>query len=207
MESGIILVIGGARSGKSKFAEDLARELGGQVTYIATAEASDREMKERIAKHQSARPAAWKTVEAPDDLVRGLRFSLQSDVIIIDCLTVYINNLLFREIGSVAETDNPSIDPRLEDEIQGKITALIQSAKETQKVIIMVSNEVGMGLVPVYNLGRLFRDITGRMNRMIAEAALKVFWVNCGMAVELKTLAKTPAQVAKELNPGLRQNY
>jgi adenosylcobinamide kinase/adenosylcobinamide-phosphate guanylyltransferase len=199
LKNTIILVIGGARSGKSKFAAELAGELGERVTYIATAEASDPEMTERIDKHRAARPVSWNTIEAPFNLVEVLSKSLSSDVVIIDCLTVFLNNLLLKELGPVGETENPTIHPRLEDIIETEIKALVQTARTIPGFVIIVSNEVGMGLAPPYHLGRFFRDIAGRANRLVAEAADKVYWVNCGMAIELKALAKSAEQIADEL--------
>lgn len=197
--NGIIFIIGGARSGKSRFAEELALELGGQVTYIATAEARDPEMAERIARHQAARPTAWKTIEAPLELAEAIRSSAGANVIIVDCITLYLTNLMMQELGPIGETENPVIPLELEVKIQTQIAELIQAAKESKATIILVANEIGLGLVPPFNLGRFFRDLAGRTNREIASAADKVFLLTAGIAVELKAISITSRQAALEI--------
>ncbi|MCL6589912.1 MAG: bifunctional adenosylcobinamide kinase/adenosylcobinamide-phosphate guanylyltransferase [Firmicutes bacterium] len=195
MKPGIILVTGGARSGKSAFAQELAMEIGGPVVYIATAEGRDPEMRDRIIKHQAARPSSWQTVEAPLDLAEAIRSaSINTAVVLIDCLTLFVNNLFLQELGPLDETENPAIDPRIETKIETKIEGIIQAAQSVSTVIIFVSNEVGAGLVPPYNLGRSYRDVMGRVNQQIAKVATQIFWVNCGLALELKSLAVTPKQ-------------
>jgi adenosylcobinamide kinase/adenosylcobinamide-phosphate guanylyltransferase len=195
----IILVLGGARSGKSRFAEELAQELGGQVTYIATAEARDLEMAERIARHQASRPAAWKTIEAPLELAEAIRTSAGANVVIVDCVTLYLTNLMMRELGPIGEAENPAIPLEVEAKIQTQITELIQAAKESSALIILVANEVGLGLVPPFTLGRFFRDLAGRTNREIAAAADKVFLLTAGIAVELKAISVTSRQASLEI--------
>ena len=200
MTEGIIMVVGGSRSGKSKFAEELATELGERVVYIATAEISDGEMAERITKHQASRPSSWKTIEAPYELPNALMACQdQADVILIDCMTVFLSNLIIREIGKIGETDNPPIPADLADQLSVMVTELINIAITVSATVIIVSNEVGLGLVPPYNLGRFFRDLSGKINRQIALAAQKVYLINCGLAIDLKALAITPQQIASEL--------
>lgn len=193
MSGNVYLVTGGTRSGKSSFAQRLAEKWGTQVVYVATAEAGDPEMRERIAKHQASRPAAWTTVEAPLRLREAIAaHGATAEVILVDCLTMFISNLIFREIGIVAEHENPAIDPRVEAFIQDEISALLQMAATVPAKIIFVSNELGSGLVPSHNLGRLYRDMVGRANQQIAAAAVGVFWVTCGIAVDLKKLEYHP---------------
>lgn len=203
MPNKIILILGGARSGKSNFAEELALELGGPVIYIATAEARDPEMAQRIARHQASRPAAWKTIEAPLELAKAIRSSNGANVILVDCITLYLTNLLMQELGPMGESENPAIASGLEIKIQTQIAELIQAAQESPALVILVANEVGLGLVPPYTLGRFFRDLAGRANREIAAAADKVFLLTAGTAVELKALSLTSRQAALEIkNPG-----
>jgi adenosylcobinamide kinase/adenosylcobinamide-phosphate guanylyltransferase len=194
--NGIILVLGGARSGKSSFAEALARELGGPVTYIATAEARDPEMADRIARHQAARPAHWKTIEAPLNLAEAIRASSGASVILVDCVTLYLSNLLMQELGMIGESENPKVPPGLEEKIMQEVQTIIQAATESAALVIFVSNEVGLGLVPPYNLGRFYRDLAGRVNRELAAVAGKVYLLNTGIAIELKALALSPKQAA-----------
>ena len=190
MSDNIFLVTGGTRSGKSAFAQNLAAKWGTRVAYVATAEAGDPEMRERIAKHQAARPATWTTVEAPFQLREALAApGATAEVILVDCVTMYISNLIFRETGPVAGDENPALDPRIEAIIQGEIAALLQTAATIPAKVIFVTNELGAGLVPPSNLGRLYRDIVGRANQQIAAAAAQVFWVVCGIAVDVKALA------------------
>lgn len=205
--SGIILILGGARSGKSRFAEELAKELGGPTTYIATAEAGDPEMAERIARHQATRPVGWKTVEAPLELAEAIRSVTGAHVIIIDCMTLYLTNILMRELGNVGETENPTIPPELEPKIQTQIAVIIQAAKDSPAIVILVANEVGLGLVPPFTIGRFFRDLAGRANREIAAAADKVFLLTAGIAIELKKSAINPRQTAIKLKNKARPKF
>lgn len=198
LENKIIFVLGGARSGKSSFAEELALELGSPVTYVATAEARDPEMAERIRRHQSSRPAAWKTIEAPFELATAIR-AAETDTIIVDCITLFLTNLLMRELGPGTESETPVVTPGLAEKIQAEIGDLIQAAQESAAVVILVSNEVGLGLVPPYLLGRFFRDLAGWANRELAAAADQVFLLTAGIAVELKELAISPRKVALKI--------
>ena len=197
MASGIIMVTGGARSGKSRFAQDLARELGGRTVYIATAGAEDDEMAQRIAKHQAGRPETWETIEVPlalTDAIRSCRG--KADTVIVDCLALFVNNLIGEKMGPLGENDNPYMDPAMEDYIAAEITNIVRAAAEVSGVVIFVTNEVGQGLAPPYHLGRFFRDALGRANQTVAAAADKVFVLHCGVAVELKSLSVSPGQAA-----------
>ncbi|HEX3045539.1 MAG TPA: bifunctional adenosylcobinamide kinase/adenosylcobinamide-phosphate guanylyltransferase [Bacillota bacterium] len=201
MKPGIVLVTGGARSGKSAFAQELAKEIGGSVVYIATAEGRDKEMRDRIAKHQAARPSTWQTIEAPLDLAGAIRSASLSNatVILIDCLTLFVSNLFLQELGPLNETENPEIAPEIEVKIETKISEVIEVAQSAPALVIFVSNEVGTGLVPPYNLGRIYRDVVGRVNQQVAGVAGKIFWLSCGIALELKSLAVTPGKAALTL--------
>ena len=206
MLNGIILITGGARSGKSAFAESLAQELGGRVTYIATAEARDPEMAQRILRHQASRPAAWKTIEAPLNLGAAIQSAaIEADVIIVDCITLYLNNLLMQETGVLGDSDNPAIDLQVEDKIQTELASVIHTAQTAPAFIIFVTNEVGLGLVPAYHLGRFYRDLAGRANREFAAVADTVFLLNMGIAIELKSLGISAKQGAAEIKSGIKR--
>jgi len=177
MNKELVLIIGGARSGKSSFAQRLAKNVGGKVLFLATAQAGDDEMAERIARHKASRPATWRTVEEPLELASVLqREAASTDVVIIDCLTLWLNNLLLRE-GSASET-----------EVLGQVDRLLDVYQKGTASYIVVSGEVGLGLVPPYPLGRLYRDILGWMNQKVASRADKVFLMIAGIPLELKSL-------------------
>lgn len=167
----IELVIGGARSGKSAYAEGQALEshAGGRaVTYLATGEARDAEMDERIAHHRARRPAGWRTVEEPLLLAAALRRAAAPDTcLLVDCLTLWLANVLF------AERD-------------GEVAKLLETLPELPGRIILVSNEVGWGIVPENALARRFRDEQGRLNQRVAALADRVTLVAAGLALPLK---------------------
>ena len=158
-------------------AQRLASQAGKNVLFVATAQASDAEMAERIQKHQALRPAHWRTVEEPFDIVQAIeREGRDTDVVLVDCLTLWVSNLLFRYEG----------DPSAEARILGQAANLLDLWERQDKPWFVVSNEVGMGLVPPYPLGRTYRDILGRVNQLIAARADKVLLLVAGLAVDLK---------------------
>ena len=174
MNPRLIFVTGGARSGKSQFAQDLAHSLKGRKVFIATAEALDDEMRQRIASHRRARPSGWDTVEEPRHLGQAVQECTGAyDILLIDCLTLWISNLL----------TNNSLD---EAEIGLEVKNLINSCKTESSTVIIVSNEIGMGIVPVDSLTRLYRDIVGRANQEIAKKADEVFLVVSGISMQIK---------------------
>nr|WP_321359132.1 bifunctional adenosylcobinamide kinase/adenosylcobinamide-phosphate guanylyltransferase [uncultured Hyphomonas sp.] len=166
----INLVLGGARSGKSARAQRLAETYQERRVYIATAEPLDAEMRDRIARHQADRGQGWQTVEAPVDLVGAMEaLSGEDEVILVDCLTLWLSNLMHRELDVEAET--------------ARLCACLQRLDQD---VILVSNEVGLGLVPETPLGRRFRDAQGRLNQRMAEVSDVVEFVAAGLPLRLK---------------------
>jgi adenosylcobinamide kinase/adenosylcobinamide-phosphate guanylyltransferase len=168
----VVLLLGGARSGKSATAVRLASESGLPVTFIATAVAGDAEMAERIRRHREARPAAWKTIEAPLDLLEAVRSAAREDFLIIDCLTLWVSNLLLQHAGD-GEIDAAA------DEIARKLDG---------RRCVVVTNEVGLGIVPVNALARRFRDVLGTVNARFAASADRALLMVAGRAIELASV-------------------
>ncbi len=179
----LILVLGGARSGKSTFAESLAAKYGPPVTYIATAEGRDEEMIQRIQRHRAKRPRCWETVEAPFGLVDQVRKRQDRGAILVDCLTLYLSNLLLQEEMQALDAD------QREEKILHEVTALGEAASKAEATVILVSNEVGWGVVPDYPLGREYRDLCGFANQRLAAYAQEVYLVVAGIPLNLKDLS------------------
>ncbi|MEA2039600.1 MAG: bifunctional adenosylcobinamide kinase/adenosylcobinamide-phosphate guanylyltransferase [Thermodesulfobacteriota bacterium] len=169
-----IFVIGGCRSGKSRHALELAEQAGGSnKIFIATCVPRDDEMKQRVELHQRHRGTGWTTIEVPVHLGESIiENNRKADVIIVDCLTLWISNLLM-------ETDD-------EEEIAGHIHGLIKSLERAQCTVVLVSNEVGTGIVPENSLSRLFRDIAGFANQDVAACSDRVIWMVAGIPVTIK---------------------
>lgn len=167
-----ILVLGGARSGKSRFAEGLARDTGLDRFYLATGRAWDDEMRDRIATHKADRAGdGWTTHEEPLDLVGALKaLDEPGRVILVDCLTLWVTNLMMEE-GRDVDADG---------------AALAASLRELQATIIFVSNEVGLGIVPENKMARAFRDHAGRLHQAIAAEADEVYFVAAGLPLKMK---------------------
>jgi adenosylcobinamide kinase/adenosylcobinamide-phosphate guanylyltransferase len=166
----IILVLGGARSGKSKFAQAQAEASDGKLVYIATAQAFDAEMAERISRHQSDRGARWQTVECPLDLGRAVRDNQGAGAtLLIDCLTIWLSNIMLND-----------------HDIAAAISDLGSQLTASASDVILVSNEVGQGIVPDNVLARRFRDEAGRLNQQMAEIADDVWFVIAGLPQRLK---------------------
>ena len=180
----IILVTGGARSGKSSFAEKLALKIGdGRAAYVATAQIFDDEMKFRVEVHKSRRGENWRTFEAPFAAEEKISEAAETfDAILFDCVTLYVSNFL-----CTAETDDEKF---LYDKLRGLIQKLIDAAKISEATTIFVSNEVGAGIVPENKLARRFRDLSGLANQMLAAEAEKVFLTVAGLAVDVKKIAE-----------------
>jgi adenosylcobinamide kinase/adenosylcobinamide-phosphate guanylyltransferase len=172
----MILILGGARSGKSRLAVKLAKKQCGRVAYVATAPVCDEEMRERVRLHRKARPANWMTIEAQADIAAVLRkVSRSVDGIIIECVGTHIANLMEKGLN----------DKRIVRDIKGEIRALKELRKKGKKIFI-VSNEVGGGVVPDTELGRRFRDVVGAINQMIAKEANEVYLVTAGLPMKIK---------------------
>ncbi len=174
----IILVTGGARSGKSSYAQQLAARLGGaSVTVVATATASDDEMSDRIARHQSDRPAEWTVVELPTRAARCLA-TVSTHVVLVDCLTMLAAN--------AAREANPDGPDRLSAAVLLEVDELLDAARTVDGSLIIVTNEVGSSIHPSTALGRWFQDALGRANQTVARAADDVVLLVCGCPVIVK---------------------
>ena len=175
------LILGGARSGKSTHAQRLANAHGGKVVFIATAEAQDDEMRQRIAAHQADRPAGWQTLEIPYNVGQAFtRLAPLADVVLLDCMTLLVSNLLLLE-GDIDQPDAAAAEERLDAELGGLLEAIHDSRADW----FIVSNEVGQGLVPPYPSGRVYRDLLGHANQRLAAEADEVYWMVAGIPVPI----------------------
>ncbi|MGB9681440.1 MAG: bifunctional adenosylcobinamide kinase/adenosylcobinamide-phosphate guanylyltransferase [bacterium] len=164
----LVFIIGGARSGKSSFALELSK--GDAVAFIATALPLDEEMKERIERHKIERPSHWKTIEAPEDIMSAIKV-VKEDCIILDCLTLWVSNL---------------IEKYPDKHIVEMAEEIAQYVRSIDKKVIVVSNEVGLSIVPEYPLARRYRDTLGKVNQIFAKLAQKVYFMVAGIPMEVK---------------------
>ena len=172
------LILGGARSGKSSFAEALARKRGGtDELFVATAQAGAEEMSARIDRHRASRPSEWRTLETTHDLGRALQVAPTARAVLIDCATLWVSNVLLADEPTAADTLTRQVDE------------LLKWYHSAQSDLIVVSNEVGMGLVPDNSLGRAYRDLLGQVNRKLAEEADLVLLLLAGLPIEIKSRA------------------
>lgn len=173
-----IFITGGARSGKSRFAEQLALGFGTPLGYLATAQPLDGEMSDRIARHRQRRGAGWQTIEEPLQLGQALACNDGlHQAILIDCLTLWLTNLLLLDQEPAEKT---------EERIMEEVRRLAETLQSMATPVIIVSNEVGMGIVPEHRLGRIFRDIAGQANQVLAAAADEAWLVASGIPLRLK---------------------
>lgn len=178
----LTLILGGARSGKSTLAEKLAKQRGNRVIYVATAVAFDDEMATRIKNHRGKRPQSWITVETPTGISEAVQDHLdETDVILLDCLTLLVNNLFMKISGDPNHLDEAQFAAVVEAEIE----AILQVIEGSPVAWIIVSNEVGMGLVPPYPLGRVYRDLLGYANQRLAAIADEVYLMVAGIGLPL----------------------
>lgn len=185
MSKELIFIIGGARSGKSALAERLAAKNArtGNVLFVATAQALDEDMERRIAAHRSSRPDRWDTLEEPVELVDAMRRAINKhEVVLLDCLTLWVSNMLLKYEAS---SDS-------EQTILAAAQDLLLLYEDGDAGWIMVSNEVGSGVVPQSSLGRAYRDALGLVNRLMAARADKVYLMSAGLALEMKSQGARP---------------
>jgi adenosylcobinamide kinase/adenosylcobinamide-phosphate guanylyltransferase len=178
----LTLILGGARSGKSSYAQQMAEHHSGPVIYLATAQALDPEMEHRIENHRLDRPKDWITLEAPRGIVAALQLQPSAaGVVLLDCLTLLVTNLV---MAAAPDVDHPDEQAALQA-VKDELAQLIPAIRASQSDWIVVSNEVGLGLVPPYPLGRLYRDLLGRANQELAAIADEVFWMVAGIPVPI----------------------
>ncbi len=183
-----VLIIGGAGSGKSRFAQELAPRLGDAVLFVATAEAGDEEMRQRIERHKKARSAAWRTLEATSHL--GIQIEQKiagAQVVIVDCVTLLVNNIFSQYSDQAGEQINA---PLIEQGVMAEVGELIECTSRLDASFIIVSNEVGQGLVPANRMGRLYRDLLAKANQMLAQVADEVYLMVAGLPLKIKPAGK-----------------
>jgi len=178
----LLFVTGGTRSGKSTFAERLALASGADVIYLATMEPGDEELRDRVRRHQSRRPAAWATVEEPLTLPDALAEAPPEACVLIDCISLWVTNRLMQ-----LDSEDPSLEvvATLEAALDAEVDALLATAEARTGITIAVTNEVGAGLVPPYPLGRVYRDVLGRVNQRVSAVADRAWLLVSGRALEL----------------------
>jgi adenosylcobinamide kinase/adenosylcobinamide-phosphate guanylyltransferase len=178
--SKITLILGGARSGKSFHAQELAEGSGKSVTFLATAQALDDEMTARIQRHRAERPAHWKTLEIPRGLASHLE-QIWSEVVILDCVTLLVTNLLMQSVKEDLVDEAPFMQA-----IQEEVDGLLAVLRTKEQHWLIISNEVGLGLVPPYQMGRVFRDGLGWANQKLAREADQVIFMVAGIPTVIK---------------------
>jgi adenosylcobinamide kinase/adenosylcobinamide-phosphate guanylyltransferase len=190
-EPTLTLVLGGARSGKSSYAEALAPTLGQPVLYVATAEALDDEMRARVAAHRADRPPKWATLEAPLQIGAAVRSAPEAEgagVILLDCLTLLVSNVLLSMEGAGRPEATELDTGQARAAIQAEVETLLEAQRSLGAHLIVVSNEVGLGLVPPYRLGRVYRDCLGWANQALARIADRAILMVAGLPIDLKEL-------------------
>jgi len=174
MSGKIVFITGGARSGKSSFALKEASSVPGRKVFIATAEAVDLEMKERIERHRTDRGTGWETYEEPLHVSKAIEETSHTyDVLVLDCLTIWLSNVMW------ADSD-------VHREIENLISSIKKFSCSSSATLFIVSNEVGMGIVPVNEMARKFRDLAGTLNQKVAEVSGEVYWTVAGIPVKIK---------------------
>lgn len=175
-----ILLTGGARSGKSSKAQELAAKTGGAVLFVATATAGDDEMQQRIEMHRKSRPKDWKTLEVTSNLASEITKNIGSEkTVIVDCITLLVNNI-FEQCGA---TPNPVA---VEKAVTAELNELIKCMKKSRANFIIVTNEVGLGIVPGDRVSRFYRDLLGKANQILAASVDEVYFMVAGIAISVK---------------------
>jgi adenosylcobinamide kinase/adenosylcobinamide-phosphate guanylyltransferase len=195
MSRELILLLGGARSGKSRHAERLASQFE-RVLYVATAQARDDEMAARIAAHRQVRPSTWRTLESPTGVGPAIQAALAdalADAVLLDCVTLWMSNLVLRELGEKATSDFEVLDRADEiaaqEQARAEVDELLAVFHASHFPWFVVSNEVGWGLVPAYPLGRVYRDLMGWANQRLASEADVVYLMIAGLPIDVKALS------------------
>lgn len=184
--SKIILVTGGARSGKSNFAEKLCIDQNNSTAYIATSIPFDDEMKDRVKKHKESRPQNWNTYEIYKDIYSIIKeISNKHETVILDCVTLLVNNLMFTYDMDIDKANQEEIN-ELEKYIKDQVKKLIEEIKKTNLYFVVVTNELGMAVVPANKLSRVYTDIVGRINQQIASQSDEVYFVVSGIPMKIK---------------------
>ncbi|QRN86866.1 bifunctional adenosylcobinamide kinase/adenosylcobinamide-phosphate guanylyltransferase [Clostridia bacterium] len=183
----ITLVTGGARSGKSSYAEKICSAYGKPMVYIACGKITDAEMEDRIKKHQERRASNWKTVEKYRDFaqMKDQDYFCENDIFLLDCVTTMATNLMF-DAGIDYDTCSMEEMNQVEKDVLEQFSELLDVVKKGHKTLVLVSNEVGSGVVPSYRMGRFFRDLAGRINQYLAQKADEVVWMVSGIPVRIK---------------------
>jgi adenosylcobinamide kinase/adenosylcobinamide-phosphate guanylyltransferase len=208
MANKFILILGGARSGKSTFAQSLAKKLGKKILFVATGEPLDEEMASRIEEHKRRRPKNWRTLEIDTQVGQKLQGQIKdADVVLLDCITLLVSNILTKEareslpycdpfassvIASEAKQSYSAQDmpaeaiSQTEKQVMAEMEDLIDCIDKHECNFIVVSNEVGLGLVPDNKLGRIYRDVLGKANQLLAQHASEVYFMVSGIPVKIK---------------------
>jgi adenosylcobinamide kinase/adenosylcobinamide-phosphate guanylyltransferase len=180
MARDLTLILGGARSGKSTYAQFMAEKQGRRVLYVATATAGDEEMAQRIVDHRANRPAGWHTLEAPVNVGNAIReCQFRPDFVVLDCLTLLANNILMG-------LPDPPDENAYQASMDAELDALLQAWQAGEASWVIISNEVGLGLVPPYPMGRVYRDVLGKANQRLAQAATHVLFMVAGLPMTVK---------------------
>lgn len=195
MDKKLTLVLGGVRSGKSAYAQGLAEKTGERVLFVATAQAGDDEMRRRIEAHQRARPSFWRTLETPTRIADAIIGQIGgADVVLLDCVSLLVSNLLEMAVGEGREIDSESLS-LAEALVDGEIEALLALCRKGRAGFVLVSSEVGLGFLPTNPLGRAYGDLLGKANQKIASQADAVYLMVAGLPLEVKGLAGKEGQL------------
>ncbi len=188
MAKSFILILGGARSGKSRFAQQMANGLGGEVLFVATGQPLDEEMASRIEEHKRIRPRNWRTLEIDVQVGQTLEGQIgDAEIVLLDCVTLLVSNLMTKAGGEPScHCERSEAISEAEKQVMAEVKGLIECIDKHKGTFIVVSNEVGLGLVPENKLGRVYRDLLGRANQLLAQHANEVYFMLSGIPVKIK---------------------